>query len=141
MAVLLFVVCGCGEQLTRMEENQIKLQAMVAANAREIATLSSQVHNGTGKLTEGIQTLDAQGQALAANVQTVQDDQSRLQETVVAGHQALDTKVSSLQESQQSLHDRVTRCRTWRGRTASDLTTLAQQHTHCMRRSRPTNAS
>lgn len=129
MAALLFVVCGCGEQLTRMEENQIKLQAMMAANAREIATLSSQIHNGTGKLTEGIQNLDAQGRAIATGVQTVRDDQGRLHETVVAGNQSLDTKVTGLQESQQSLHDRVTQVQDVTGRTASDLTALAQQHT------------
>ncbi len=129
MVALLFVVSGCGEQLTRMEENQIKLQAMMAANAREIATLSSQVHHGAGKLTEGIQNLDAQDKAIAAEVQTVRNDQRRLHETVVAGNQGLDAKVSGLQESQRALHDRVAQVQDVTGRTASDLTTLAQQHT------------
>ncbi|HOV78300.1 MAG TPA: hypothetical protein PLS24_09735, partial [Sedimentisphaerales bacterium] len=53
VAGILFTASGCGEQLTRMEENQIKLQAMVAANARELATLSSQVHAGTLKIGQG----------------------------------------------------------------------------------------
>ena len=66
---------------------------------------------------------------IAAEVQTVQDDQRRLHETVVAGNQSLDTKVTGLQESQQSLHNRVTQVQDVTGRTASDLTTLAQQHT------------
>jgi chromosome segregation ATPase len=129
MAAVLFVVCGCGEQLTRMEENQVKLQAMVAANAREIATLSSQVHAGTAKLGDGIQNLDTQTQGIAAGVQTVQGEQKQLHETVVAGHQNLDAKATALREGQQSLQAQVAQVQDVTGRTASDLTTLAQRHT------------
>lgn len=129
MAVVLFGVCGCGEQLTRMEENQIKLQAMVAANAREIATLSSQIHTGAAEINQGIQNVDAKAQGIAADVQTVQNDQRQLRETVVAGHQNLDAKATALQEGQQTLQTGVTNVNEVAQRTASDLTTLARQHT------------
>lgn len=129
MAVVLFGVCGCGEQLTRMEENQIKLQAMVAANAREIATLSSQVHTGAAEISQSIQNVDAKAQGIAADVQTVQSDQKQLHETVVAGHQGLDAKATALQEGQQTLQTGVTNVNEVAQRTASDLTTLARQHT------------
>ncbi len=128
-AVVLFGVCGCGEQLTRMEENQIRLQAMVAANAREIATLSSQVHTGSAEISQGIQNLDTKAQGIAADVQTVQSDQRQLQETVVAGHQNLDAKATALQEGQQVLQTGVTNVNEVAQHTASDLTALAQQHT------------
>ncbi|MEN6574843.1 MAG: hypothetical protein ABFD90_00775 [Phycisphaerales bacterium] len=129
MVALLFAICGCGEQLTRMEENQVKLQAMVAANAREIATLSSQVHTGAGKLEAGIQDLDTDAQGIATHVQTVQDDQRKLQETVVAGNQALDARATQLREGQQSLQNSVAQVQTVADRTASDLGTLSRQHT------------
>ena len=58
LAIPLFAVAGCGKQLARMEKNQVKLQAMIAANARELATVSSQLHTGQGKINESIQTLD-----------------------------------------------------------------------------------
>ena len=128
MVALLFVICGCGEQLTRMEENQVKLQAMVAANARELATLSSQVHTGAGKLEAGIQDLDADAQGIATQVQTVQDGQQRLHETVVAVNQSLDARASQLQEGQQALQNHVTRVQTVADRTAADLSTLSQRH-------------
>jgi chromosome segregation ATPase len=129
MAVVLFGVCGCGEQLTRMEENQVRLQAMVAANAREIATLSSQIHTGAAEINQGIQNVDAKAQGIAADVQTVQNDQRQLHETVVAGHQNLDAKATALQEGQQTLQTGVTNVNEVARRTASDLTTLARQHT------------
>jgi chromosome segregation ATPase len=126
VAGTLFFVCGCGEQLTRMEDNQIKLQAMVAANARELATLSSQVHAGTAKLGEGIQNLDTQAQGIAAGVQTVQSDQRQLQETVVAGHLNLGARADALRAGQQSLAGQVTQVQDTAQRTVSDLTALAQ---------------
>ncbi|NLH42650.1 MAG: hypothetical protein GX448_12505 [Planctomycetes bacterium] len=126
IASVLFVVCGCGEQLTRMEDNQIKLQAMVAANARELATLSSQIHAGTAKLREGIQNLDTQAQGIAAGVQTVQDEQKQLHETVVAGHQNLDAKAAALREGQQALQTQLTSVQEVGQHTASDVTALAQ---------------
>ncbi len=126
VAGTLFFVCGCGEQLTRMEDNQIKLQAMVAANARELATLSSQVHAGTAKLGEGIQNLDAQAQGIAAGVQTVQSDQRQLHETVVAGHRSLDAQADALRAGQQSLGGQVAQVQDTAQRTASDLTALAR---------------
>jgi len=111
-----------------MEENQVKLQAMVAANARELATLSSQIHAGTGKLQAGIQDLDADTQAIATHVQTVQDDQRKLQETVVAGNQSLDARANQLREGQQSLENNVAQVQTVADRTASDLGALSQRH-------------
>ncbi len=129
IAVVLFGVCGCGEQLTRMEENQVKLQAMVAANAREIATLSSQIHTGAAEINQGIQSVDAKTQGIAADVQTVQNDQRQLRETVVVGHQGLDAKATALQEGQRTLQTGVTNVNQVAQRTASDLTTLARQHT------------
>ncbi|HSW01573.1 MAG TPA: hypothetical protein VLI39_15485 [Sedimentisphaerales bacterium] len=126
VAGTLFFVCGCGEQLTRMEDNQIKLQAMVAANARELATLSSQVHAGTAKLGEGIQNLDTQAQGIAAGVQTVQSDQKQLQETVVAGHRNLDARADALRAGQQSLAGQVAQVQDTAQRTVSDLTALTQ---------------
>jgi len=128
MVALLLVISGCGKQLTRMEENQVKLQAMVAANARELATLSSQIHAGTGKLQAGIQDLDADTQAIATHVQTVQDDQRKLQETVVAGNQSLDARANQLREGQQSLENNVAQVQTVADRTASDLGALSQRH-------------
>ncbi len=125
---LLLVVGGCGKQLTRMEENQVKLQAMVAANARELATLSSQIHTGQGKLEAGIQDLDGDGQEIATQVQTVREDQRKLQQTVVAGNQAIEAKATQLQEGQQSLHGRVAQVGEVAAQTASDLTALSRQH-------------
>lgn len=125
--VALGAVTGC-EQWTRMEDNQVRLQAMVAANARQLATLSSQVHTGQGTINESIQQLDADTRTVAAEVLEAQDQQHQLQQTVVAGHEGLDRRVTQLDKNQEILQASVTEIAGVTGRTASDLTALATEH-------------
>ncbi len=126
-AVALLAVAGC-EQWARMEENQIKLQAMAAANARQLATISSQLHTGHGKLRESIQNLDQDTQEVAAGVLAVQNEQRQLHETVVAGNEGLKTRITQLEDNQHSLQGGLTQVADVTGRTASDLTALAGEH-------------
>ena len=37
-------LAGCSDQMAKMEANQLQLEAMVAANARQLATISDQMH-------------------------------------------------------------------------------------------------
>ncbi len=127
-AVALLAVAGC-EQWARMEENQIKLQAMAAANARQLATISSQLHTGHGKLQESIQNLDQDTQEVAAGVLVVQNEQRQLHEAVVAGNKGLKTRITQLEDNQHSLQGGLTQVADVTGRTASDLTALAGEHT------------
>jgi uncharacterized phage infection (PIP) family protein YhgE len=128
LAIPLFAVAGCGEQLARMEENQVKLQAMVAANARELATISSQLHTGQGKINESIQTLDGDTQQVAAGVVSVQNTQRRLQDEVAAGNEGLNRRIGYVEDNQRSLQGRVTQVSDVTQRTAADLTSLAREH-------------
>ncbi len=126
LALPLFFVAGCGKQLTRMEENQVKLQAMVAANARDLATISSQLHTGQGKINESIQTLDGDTQQVAAGVTTVRNEQRQFRDTVAAGHEGLDRRITQVQDSQGSLQAGVAQVSEVTQRTAADLTALAR---------------
>jgi chromosome segregation ATPase len=129
LAAVSFLVCGCGEQLTRIEENQAQLQAMIAANARQIADLSAQVHTGHEQLTGSLDNLDSDARGITIAVETVQDQQRRLHETVVAGNQSLDTRATQLREGQQAIQGRVAQVQDVAQRTSSDLTSLSQEHT------------
>ncbi|MBM4025392.1 MAG: hypothetical protein FJ280_08285 [Planctomycetes bacterium] len=128
LALLLFAVGGCDKQLTRMEENHVRLQAMVAANARELATLSEQLHAGQGKINESIQALDADTRQVAAGVAVVQNEQRRLQETVTTGHEGLQGRIAQVQDTQHALQGQVTRVAEVTQGTAGDLTSLAREH-------------
>lgn len=127
-AIALLAVAGC-EQWARMEDNQIKVQAMVAANARQLATISSQLHTGHGKLNESLQNLDQDTQEVAGGVLVVQNEQRQLQDALVAGNAQLNAKITQLETNQHSLQGSLTQVVDVTGRTASDLTALAGEHT------------
>jgi chromosome segregation ATPase len=101
LAIPLFAVAGCDKQLARMEENQIKLQAMVAANARDLATISSQLDTGQGKINESIRTLDGDTQQVAGNVASVRDEQRQFRDAVAAGHEGLNRRIEHVEDNQQ----------------------------------------
>jgi chromosome segregation ATPase len=128
-AIPLLAVGGCGKQLARMEENQIKLEAMVAANARELATISSQLHTGQGKINESIQTLDGDTRQVAAGVVSVQNEQRQLHDAVAAGNEGLNRRIGYVEDNQRSLQGSVAQVSDVTQRTAADLTSLAQEHT------------
>ncbi len=108
LAIPLFAVAGCDKQLARMEENQIKLQAMVAANARELATISSQLDAGQGKINESIRTLDGDTQQVAANVASVRDEQRQFRDAVAAGNEGLNRRIGSVEDNQRSFQQELT---------------------------------
>jgi chromosome segregation ATPase len=123
-----FGTAGCDDQLARMEANQVKLQAMVAANARQLATVSSQLYVNNGEVQRSIQKLDQNDQAVAAEVTAVQNEQTAVHEAVTSGNQALDKKMATVHENQRLLQDGVTQVATVTQRTASDVTAIAKEH-------------
>jgi len=128
LTILPFAAAGCGEQMTRMEDNQVKLQAMVAANARQLATISSQIHVNNADLQKGIQNLDQNDQSLAVQVTAVQDKQAQLHNTITSGDQALGRRMVALEENQQLLQDGVAQVADITQRTAADVTAVAREH-------------
>jgi chromosome segregation ATPase len=128
LAIPLFAVAGCDQQLARMEENQIKLQAMVAANARELATISSQLDAGQGKINASIQTLDADTQQVADSVTSVRSEQRQFREAVAAGNEGLNRRIGYVEDNQRSLQGSVAQVSDVTQRTAADLTSLAREH-------------
>jgi len=128
LMILPFAAAGCGEQMTRMEDNQVTLQAMVAANARQLATISSQIHVNNADLQEGMQDLDQNDQSLAVQVTTVQDKQAQLHNTITSGDQALGRRMVALEENQQLLQDGVVQVADVTQRTAADVAAVAKEH-------------
>ncbi len=120
-------IFGCDDRLARMEENQIRLQAMVAANARQLATVSSQVYVNNNEVQEGIQKLDRNDQDLGTGISTVQNQQDALHGTVTSGHQAIDKRMGTLDENQRLLRDGVGQVAGVTQQTASDVTAIARE--------------
>lgn len=121
-----FGAAGCGEQMARMQDNQVKLQAMVAANSRELATLSSQVHVSQSEIEKGFAQLDGSIQNADARIAAVQSEQAQLRQTVVANDQNLNEKVAQLADNQASLRDGISHVADITQRTNATINTVAK---------------
>jgi len=98
---------GCGKQMARMETNQVRLQAMIMANARQLATVSSQVHAGHTEVNQTLAQIDQKADGINAEVLTVQNKQTQLRETIVAGNKQINRKIAQLEANQAHLKDGV----------------------------------
>ena len=128
LMALALAITGCDDRLARMEENQVRLHAMVAANTRQLATVSSQVYVNNNEVQENIQKLDRNDTDLAAGISTVQNEQGALHEAVTSAGQTLDRRMTALDENQRHLQDGVTQVAGITQRTASDVTAIAREH-------------
>jgi chromosome segregation ATPase len=128
LAALVLGIAGCDDRMARMEENQIRLQAMVAANARQLATVSSQIYVNNNEVQESIGKLDRNDQDLATGISTVQNEQGTLREAVTKGNQAIDKRMVALDENQRRLQDGVGQVAGVTQRTAADVTAIAREH-------------
>lgn len=129
LAAMTLGIAGCDDRLARMEENQVRLQAMVAANAREIATVSSQVYVNNNEVQASLQKLDRNDAGLAAGVATVQTKEDAIQESVTTASQTLNKRMTALDENQQRLQDGVAQVADVTRKTASDVTSVAKEQT------------
>jgi hypothetical protein len=127
LAAMAVGIFGCEDRMARMEENQIRLQAMVAANARQLATVSTQIYVNNNEVQEGLQRLDRNDQDLGTGVSTVQSQQDTLRETVASAHQATDKRIATLDENERLLRDGVSQVADITQRTASDVTAIAKE--------------
>ena len=90
---------GCGKQVARMEANQVRLQAMVLANARQLATVSSQVYAGQNQTNRTLAQIDQKANNITAEVLAVQSTQAQLRQTVVSGNQQINAKIAQLESN------------------------------------------
>lgn len=121
-----FGTAGCGDQMARMQDNQIKLQAMVAANARQLATLSSQVHVHQSETAEGLAKLQEDVNSTDAKVVAVQNEQTELRRTVAENDRNLHMKVAQLADNQASLREGISHVADIAQRTNATVNTVAR---------------
>jgi len=117
---------GCSDQMAKMEANQLELEAMIAANARQIATVSSQIHNSQSKLDERLSKLDANTEAINTQVASIQDQQTRLQGALVSSERHLTSQLSQLEENQAQLRNGVAQVADISQKTNSAVSAVAR---------------
>ncbi|MHC4324199.1 MAG: hypothetical protein ACYSUX_07990 [Planctomycetota bacterium] len=94
---------GCGEEMAKIEEKQLKLQAMVEANAEQIAAIGARIERNQQQLSAGLEEVRNDIRNAAANTVAVSTEQAKLQKTVQNNNRQTTTKIAQLEQNQNDL--------------------------------------
>ena len=104
-------VAGCGDQIARMEENQLKLQAMIEANAEQIAIIAANMEQNQYELENRVGKVQNGTSDVVADIAAVADMQMKLEAMVQSNTEKLSGKVAaevaSINDKQMQLEELV----------------------------------
>jgi hypothetical protein len=95
-----FVFAGCGEQLTRIEENQLRIQAMVQTNAQQLAGRLALIEENQSKAQAAIEGVRASAGQNTISIAEVGQEQIKLQETLQKSSEQMAGDMSRLEQDQ-----------------------------------------
>jgi chromosome segregation ATPase len=104
-------LAGCNDQMARIEESQLELQAMVEANAERMALIASNLEQSWGLLAENQHELEIRvenvqngTQDVAADMAAVADEQGKIYEMMQSNNQQLSNEITVIGQNQHELH-------------------------------------
>ncbi len=97
-------LAGCGEQMARIEENQLRLQAMLEANAEQMAGIASRLEDNQGQLQAEVHHVQNDARLVAADIAAVADAQMKLEEMIRKNNQTLSSQLGIVQQNQHNVH-------------------------------------
>jgi chromosome segregation ATPase len=103
-------VAGCGNQMARIDEGQLRLQTMVEANAQQIADIAARLEQNQQELHAVIGTVQNDVAKVAFDVAAVaeaqvklHDTQMQLHDTVQNSNRQVTGKIASLEQNQRDM--------------------------------------
>lgn len=103
VTALSLTLAGCGEQMARIEENQLRLQAMLEANAEQMADLASRLEDNQGQLQAEINHVQNDARLVAADIAAVADAQMKLEEMIRKNNQTISGQLDLVQQNQHNV--------------------------------------
>jgi len=96
-------LAGCGEEMARMQDEQLRLQAMIENNTLQIAALGTHIEQNQNEQQAGIEEVQNDIRQVAANTAALSEEQMRLQETVNKNDRQMTNKIALIEQSQDEL--------------------------------------
>lgn len=118
---------GCGEQMDRIEENQLILQTMVEANAQQIAAIASDIEQNQHRLEIEIKGVQNNTQKLTTDVTAVGDLQIKLHEIVQDNNREMTNKVVAIEQKQYGLENRIEQVHNSTQKVAADVAAVGNE--------------
>ena len=121
---------GCGKQMARIEESQLKLQTMVEANAQQIAAIVDYTKQNQHQLQTAVAAIkDVQSgtKKVSADIINLENEQLALQEMVQNNNRQLDDNVAAIEQNQKQLQARIGDIQNGTKKVAADIITLGNE--------------
>ncbi len=97
------ILAGCGKQLAGIEQNQLKLQAMVAHNAHQIGCIAPHIGQNQQELCSENTAIENNARLVAADMAAVADAQMKMQQTLQTNGQNLTNTPAMVEQHQRNL--------------------------------------
>ena len=116
-----FGLAGCGEEMAKLEEKQLKSQAMGETNARQIAALSERIEQNQQQLSAGLEGVQNDIRNVAVNNAAVSEEQTKLQEAMQNSNRQTTDKIALLEQGRNELQARIEEVRDNTQNVAADM--------------------
>ena len=134
--VIGLALAGCGEQMARIEDQQLRLQAMVEANTEQIAAITARIEQNQEAFQAGLEDLRSTVRQVAAQTTSVGQsterlaaEQLKMQETTKNSSREMTAKIAALEQNRHELKAGIENvqndARTRADGLASDVTAVA----------------
>jgi chromosome segregation ATPase len=124
---MLLGIAGCGEQMARIDQNQLKLQKMVEANARQVSALAKRLEQDRQQLHLAIEDVQNDVAKVAVEVSAVTDAQIKLHEAVQASSLQLTGEIAAIGQNQRDLRASVAGVQSQTRKVAADLNVVTTE--------------
>jgi len=120
-------LAGCGKQMARIEENQLKLQALVELNAQQIGDVAQRIEENQQALQDAIGNVRDSAQKLASDLASVAGEHAKLQKMVRDNNLQMTDKIAMMEQRQQNLQAGIEDVRSGTGQVAADIVGLGDK--------------
>jgi predicted nucleic acid-binding Zn-ribbon protein len=122
-------LAGCGKQMARIEENQLKVQALVELNAQQISDVARRIEENQQTLQDAIGNVRDSAQKLASDLASVAGEHTKLQKMVQDNNRQIADKMAAVEQTQQNLQAGIEDVRNGTVQVAADIVSLSDKQT------------
>ena len=114
-------LAGCGEEMAKVQEKQLELQAMVETNTGQIAALVKRIEQNQQQLSAGLEEVQNDIRNVAVNTAAVSEEQARLQKTMQNSNRQTTNKITQLEQNRNELQAGIEEVRDNTQNVAADM--------------------
>ena len=119
-------LAGCGEQMARLEENQLKLQSLVEANAQQISAVVSRIEQNQIDLQAALENVRNTTQQLGSDITVATSEHTKLQKNVLDDNKQMTGRMAMMEQKQQTLRSGIEDVQSGTMKVADDIATVVE---------------